>query len=72
MKSRTIEIVKHGRITSMEKTELRPVLIRIEEEKYRQLRHDLIDRRETFNALVNKLLDEHMAKSVRSGVACQQ
>jgi hypothetical protein len=56
----------------MEKTELRPVLVRIEEKKYRQLRHDLIDRRETFNALVNKLLDEHMAKSGRSGLACQR
>jgi hypothetical protein len=56
----------------MEKTKLRPVLVRIEEEKYRQLRHDLIDRRETFNALVNKLLDEHMAKAVRPGVACQR
>jgi hypothetical protein len=56
----------------MEKSELRPVLVRIEEEKYRQLRHELIDKRETFNALVNKLLDEHIAKSVRSGVACQQ
>lgn len=56
----------------MEKSELRPVLVRIEEEKYRQLRHDLIDRRETFNALVNKLLDEHMASSMRGGSAADQ
>jgi hypothetical protein len=56
----------------MEKSELRPVLVRIEEENYRRLRHELIDRHETFNALVNKLLDEHMAQAVRSCVGCQQ
>ena len=49
----------------MEKPESQKVLVTIDAEKYRTLRHKLIDRRETFNGLVNRLIDQHLSSSRR-------
>ena len=46
----------------MEKSEIQPVLVRVDVQKYRAIRHELLDNGETFNGLVNKLLDEHIGK----------
>jgi len=47
----------------MEKSVIQPVIVRVDVQKYRAIRHELLDSGETFNGLVNKLLDEHIGRA---------
>jgi hypothetical protein len=50
----------HPKRTEPRQEEKLQVTMRIDSTKYQALRHQLLDRRESFSKFVNRLIDEHL------------